>query len=490
MSDPAPLTTDARRDAALAWLYGRINYEHSAPIPYSEQGMKLDRMRELLRRLGDPHKRLRTVHIAGTKGKGSTAAMVASAIREAGLKVGVYSSPHLERFEERIAVDGEPCPPGAFADLVDRVRPVAEAMDREKEGGGPTYFDLATAMAMLRLADERVDAAVLEVGLGGRLDSTNVCLPAVCVVTSISLDHTEQLGTSLEGIAREKGGIIKPGAPAVSGVMAPGPREAIAAIAAEQGCRLWQRGRDYALEASTDGLRFTRTLAGGGVETIDGVTIGLLGEHQQSNAAVALAALTVLRDVWAASEPELAAALTHDALRRGLQRARLAGRVEWLAPVDPALPRVVIDCAHNAASAAALGDALATLEQEGRFAADRRVLVLAVSGDKDAGAIARELAPRFDHVVVTRFVENPRAIAPAELARVVHAVAASGAKVHTVDEPGEAWRRANELAAQDHDAPEAGAGVVVIAGSFFLAAELRPLVLRETSPVQGDAPDA
>ena len=190
------------RQAALDWLMGRINYERTAFIPYQERQLKLDRMRQLLTRLGQPDAGLKIVHVAGTKGKGSTSAMIAAMLTAAGYRTGVFSSPHLERIEERFAVDGQPCTADELVALVDRLRPVVEAMDDEAAAdgdptGGPTYFEVTTAMALVHFVERQVDAAVLEVGLGGRLDSTNVCLPAVSVITSISFDHTKQLGNTL-----------------------------------------------------------------------------------------------------------------------------------------------------------------------------------------------------------------------------------------------------------------------------------------------------
>ncbi|MEM1305161.1 MAG: hypothetical protein AAGG46_09700, partial [Planctomycetota bacterium] len=200
MTPPPPLAD--RHAAALDWLLGRINYERAAVVPYGERQMKLDRMRQLLTRLGSPDAGQRIVHIAGTKGKGSTAAMVASILKTAGHRVGVYSSPHVERIEERFAVGGRPCAPAELVALVDHVRPVVEAMDADhasqagpdgvrrydeargngeawgNDVGGPTFFDITTAMALVLFADRGADTTVLEVGLGGRLDSTNVCHPA------------------------------------------------------------------------------------------------------------------------------------------------------------------------------------------------------------------------------------------------------------------------------------------------------------------------
>ena len=202
-------------DAALEFLLGRIDYERTTAVPYCRREYRLDRMRELLNRLDDPQRTYPIVHVAGTKGKGSTAAMIAGILTAAGYRTGLYSSPHLDRMEERVAIDGQSCSSGELVELIERVWPAVSAMDRcadQGDGPGrPTYFEITTAMALVQFARRAVDAAVLEVGMGGRLDSTNVCPTIASVITSISFDHTKQLGNTLESIAREKAGIIKPG---------------------------------------------------------------------------------------------------------------------------------------------------------------------------------------------------------------------------------------------------------------------------------------
>ncbi len=418
----------------------RINYERVAVLPYNERQLKLDRMRQLLTRLGSPDAVLRIIHVAGTKGKGSTAAMIAAMLTASGHATGVYSSPHLERIEERFAIDGRPIAADEFVGLVERVRRAVEEMDAEaardpESLGPPTFFDITTAMALVHFADRQCDAVVLEVGLGGRLDSTNVCLPVVSVITSISLDHTKQLGDTLAAIAGEKAGIIKPGVPVVSGVGQSEPRDVIHSIARERGCRLIEPPRAKA----------------------NGFAIGLLGEHQVANAAVALAVVDELRD-QGFTVPE-------EACREGLSVARLPARVEWFPALPSKRPAVVVDTAHNGASASALVQAIQPL-----VTAEQPTLVLAVSRDKDLPAIASALAPAFGAVLATQFVENPRAVDPARLAAMMTAAGASN--VASIEAPDQALRRAIDQTSNQ--------GLVVIAGSFFIAAELRPLVAVDT----------
>src|SRR5438067_8615691 len=217
-------------DEALAFWYGRVNYERTAPQPAD---LKLDRMRALLHRLGDPHERLRTVHVAGSKGKGSTCAMLASVLRCAGYRTGLFTSPHLVDVRERIQIDGELIGRDEVAVLMDEIRPAVEAL--EAEGQPPTFFEVGTALGFLHFLRRGCDIAVIEVGLGGRFDSTNVITPLVSVITSISLDHTAILGETVEKIAFEKAGIIKRGVPVVSGGTDPAARGVVGQVGGEVG---------------------------------------------------------------------------------------------------------------------------------------------------------------------------------------------------------------------------------------------------------------
>ena len=240
----------ARRDAAVERLQNRIDYERTDVLTYHEQDLKLERMRALLHRLGDPQDALKIVHLAGTKGKGSTGAMISSILSASGHRTGLFTSPHFDRLEQRFAINGQPASAADLVDVLDRIWPAVDAIDALTDDGTsdlgrPTYFEITTAIAALYFADQKVDAAVMEVGMGGRLDSTNVCSPAVSVITSISFDHTQQLGETLGQIAREKAGIIKRGVPVISGVTQPEPSAAIRQIASEQNAPLKRLGDDF-----------------------------------------------------------------------------------------------------------------------------------------------------------------------------------------------------------------------------------------------------
>lgn len=463
MSSPSEVDqNECRREAALAFLFGRIDYERVPPEEYRAREFKLQRMVDLLDRLGNPHRELPIVHVAGTKGKGSTAAMIGAVLTAAGFRTGVFTSPHLERLEERIAIDGQPCRAEELVWLVDRLVPVVEAMDRlvAADEIGPTYFELTTAMALVHFVRREAQAAVLEVGLGGRLDSTNVCVPRVSVITSISLDHTRQLGDTLESIAQEKAGIIKPGVPVVSGVREEGPRDVIRRISAERGCRLIEAGVDfdftYRAPRSVDSAETTGRIdfhyeSPTGRHSYDDVPLKLLGRHQGANAAVALAVLLQLAyEGWE---------IPDSAVRTGLSEARCPARVEVVAR----RPVVVVDGAHNPASIEALAGVL-----DESFSPRRKILVFATTREKDVAGMLSHLVQRFDEVILTRYLNNPRAVPPDELASVVSGLCDRPPQI--CGDPAEAWRAAISGASADD--------LICVTGSFFIAAEIRACIDR------------
>jgi len=450
-------------DSALAFLTSRIDYERALSIPYGKRDFRLDRMRDLLARLGDPQDAFPIVHIAGTKGKGSTAAMTAALLTAAGYRTGLYSSPHLDRVEERLAIDGRQCSREELIELVDRIRPAVEAMDALSGGDPagatrPTYFEVVTALAFLRFALHQVGAAVIEVGMGGRLDSTNVCRPLVSVITTISFDHTQQLGNTLAAIAGEKAGIIKRGVPVICGVLADEPRQVIEEVARRNECRVIQLGRDFDyryhpprhLEVAPANARmdFLSRGAAGEQERKD-LDLSLIGRHQAANAAVALAIAQEL-SLQGFNIPRAAVA-------KGLREVRWPARIEVL----QRRPAIVLDAAHNVASAEALAEVLAE-----SFSSPRRLLVFATTRDKNYQGMLAALLPRFDEVILTRYWSNPRSVPPEDLEAVVAEL--SDIPRHACPDPASAWRLASSLATPDH--------LICIAGSFFIAAEMRAAI--------------
>jgi dihydrofolate synthase/folylpolyglutamate synthase len=433
-------------DEAIAWWYGCIDYERRPPQPAD---LKLEHTRLLLQLLGNPHQHLRIVHVAGSKGKGSTAAMLACVLRQAGYRTGLFTSPHLNAVEERIQTDGKPISAMEIASLLTELRGTIGSKLQ------PTFFEVGTAIGFLHFLRRRVDVAVVEVGLGGRFDSTNVCRPCLSVITSISYDHTKILGSRLEQIAFEKAGIIKPGRPVVSGAMAREARPVIERIACERGCRLAELNRDFRFEYEPGqaGAQLPRMTVQTQRHTWPQMELGLLGAHQAANAAVVVACVEELR--------EQGLSIPDSAVATGLANVYWPARLEILAPS----PWVVLDCAHNTASVEALIDTL-----NDSFPPGRRILIFGSSNDKDIHGMLRLLAPQFDHFLLTQFSHNPRATFAGELASLLGEIANVPHRVCPT--PAQAWEIARSMARPTD--------LIAIAGSVFLAGELRPLLLAET----------
>lgn len=391
---------------ALDYLYSLANYERVAPPAYSAETLNLDRMRALLAALGNPHERYKTIHIAGTKGKGSTSAMLASCLQQLGLKTGLYTSPHLSSFRERMRVNGELTPPEVVGILADKVKAAAEGVP------GVTTFEAVTAMGFLHFEREHVDWAVVEVGLGGRLDATNVLVPQASVITSISFDHQHLLGTTLSAIAAEKCGIIKPGVPVVSQSQPAAAMAVIEETAREQTAPLTVVGRHWRWTAGAASLAKqsfdikkvsqVRSKDRPYVNDLEGLyEIALLGKHQIENAATAVAAIDVLRESLQASGASNLGAL---AVRDGLRLTAWPGRFEVLRSDPP----VIADGAHNLDSVNKLGATLAEL-----FPGRRWTFVFGTLKDKDAEGMLKTLNPRAVRWVMSQQSNNARAV-PAE----------------------------------------------------------------------------
>jgi dihydrofolate synthase/folylpolyglutamate synthase len=436
-------------DEARAWWYGLINFEQRTPLAAD---LKLDHMRALLAQLDNPHRRLRIVHVAGSKGKGSTAAMLAAILRRAGYRTGLFTSPHLCRVEERFQVDGQPITTPELTTLLDDVRRAASASRIPY-----TFFEVATAVGFLHFVRRRVETAVVEVGLGGRLDSTNVCQPLVSVLTSISFDHTALLGDRLASIAAEKAGIVKSGRPAVSGVTPPEARAVIERTCRERRAPLRQLGVDFHYTCTPGRVTATETRRSRVSVTTtcrrwSEFELNLLGDHQAANAAVAVVCVEQLRaEGWHLPDAAVAAGLAEVAWPARLE---VVGR----------RPLIVLDCAHNVASALAM---VRTLQAS--FAPARRLLVFASSNDKDVAGMFRVLSPHFAHAFLTRYTSGSRSVPPEQLAELLRA---NGDVAATIcPNAADAYRAA--CAAADAD------DLICITGSVFLAGELRPLLVNQ-----------
>ena len=428
-------------DDVMQYLCHFTDYERMVkPRESATSLFGLGRMNALLDFLGNPQRQLRTVHVAGTKGKGSTAAMAAAILQHAGARVGLYTSPHVECVRERIMIGGLWIPEERLAAHVNRMRPYLDASLKTSGQYTPTFFEIFTAAAFLDFLAEGADLAVLEVGLGGRLDATNVVTPAVCGITHVSFDHTDKLGDTLTLIAGEKAGILKPGVPVVVQPQSPDAFAAIRVRAEAMGAPLRLVGRDIQLIDEPPGFAVATPRRRYG-----GLAVPLRGRHQRINAAaaVALAEEAAEATPWRLEGP---------AVREGLGALHWRARIEVVAE----RPTVVVDAAHNVASARALIDTLTT-----EFTWRRLLLVVGVAGDKDVDGVLRELAPPASFVVLTRS-HSPRACPPAELLERLRAI--RDVEAVACDEPAEALAIARRRAEPDD--------LVCVTGSFYLAGEI------------------
>ncbi len=348
----------------------------------SETGVKLglERVKALLDFMGEPHRAVPVIHVAGTNGKGSVCMMVTRALVEAGYRVGTYTSPHLEAVNERFRLDGDPVDDATLSDFIEALHRVrTDWADSSGMLESPlTYFEFCTVLAFQLFAAKAVDVAVVEVGLGGRLDATNVVSPLVCAVTTIGLDHVDVLGTTLEEIAGEKAGIFKKGVPVVIGPLAPPAREVMETRAKALGCALWKPGPDMTREQRKSGWNL-RTPHG----ALSDVALGLQGAHQGANALVALGVLHRLRMAGFV--------LPDDAIRRGLELVRYGGRIERM------LPGLILDGAHNEEGALALAAWLATQPRP-----KNRILLFGQGQDRDPVKLVAPLLPHVDEIVTTQ----------------------------------------------------------------------------------------
>jgi dihydrofolate synthase/folylpolyglutamate synthase len=413
---------------------------------FGDVKLRLTVMEQMLARLGNPEKRLRVVHVGGTNGKGSTVAMVASVLHAAGYRVGMFTKPHLSNFTERISVDGAQISERHVIELVDRMLPAIDEVSAAYQH--PTFFEITAALMFLYFAEQSVDYAVIEVGMGGRLDATNVVEPLVSVITNVSLEHTTVLGDTVEKIAAEKAGIIKPGGMLVTASTDERVLGVFRKTCDERNSRLIIVG---------DSVTFDNLEGGIGGQTFDVATgfgrsfkqlrIPLLGAHQVTNAATAVAAVEAL-SLRGVDVPERA-------VRDGLANVRWPGRME----IMQTRPYIVIDGAKDPEAARVLAKEMPEVFKYGRL-----VLVVSISRDKGIADMLQHLLPIADKVVATRHNVKGRAIEPEELAAFARN---AGKDAVVVYDPKDAVRQAMELAGAD--------GLVLVTGSLFVVGEAREL---------------
>lgn len=407
VSEPAPITNIAE---ASHWLDGLINRERTGDYVYER--LDLRPIEALMDAIGRPHDRLCVLHVAGSKGKGSTCLFAESILGALGERVGTFTSPHLERWTERFRIDGREIDEAALVAAVRRVRPAIERLRYGPPETRPSFFDATTAIAFVAFEAARVDRAVIEVGLGGRLDSTNVVRPAVTCITSIELEHTDKLGPTEAAIAGEKAGILKPGVPAVLGKLGPEAAEVIRKRAAAVGAPIVARGEAFEIFALETAPEESKPSAASGIvqrlrfeaagEAPIEAALSVVGAAAVANAGLAIACVRALGGYDAH--------VFRQAVRAGLARAVLPGRIEILAN-DPA---VLIDAAHTARSAENVAEVLA------RFAPDGFDLLVSISNDKNVDAVLAALLPGACRIWLTR-ADALRSADPARLVERIRA---------------------------------------------------------------------
>jgi dihydrofolate synthase/folylpolyglutamate synthase len=423
--------------AAQSYLLGLIHENASGRMPN-----RLDRFRAYLAALGNPQDRYPTVHVAGTSGKGSTATMIAAALQAGGARTGLHTKPHLESVTERARIDGAAITEETFGDLVGELRAAVSAV--VEEHGAPTYYETLLALAFLWFAQEAVDVAVIEAGVGGRLDGTNVLRPQVAIITNVGLDHVDILGSTLEEIARDKAGIAKPGIPLVSDVKPGAAREQIERICASVGAPFVSVGDSVVVEPRT-GERYGQSFAVVTPNDRYEIALPVLGDFQQRNAATAIRALEQLPPALRPSR---------EAIESGLARTVIPGRMEFF----PSHPGVVFDIAHNGDKAASLARALVATFPDRRF-----TFLMAIGESKDAVDVIRPFVDLRGTFIFTSFsVPGRQATRPQKLALIAEQLGTWG---RAISDPVEAFSVARRNAEADD--------IIVVTGSTFVVATLR-----------------
>ncbi len=444
---------------AIGFLFAMVDYEKLSSYKYSLPNFDLRRTERLLASVGNPQQKMKLLHIAGTKGKGSTAMMAQSIFSRCGYKTGLFTSPHLVDLEERVTIDGRLMPKDEVRRIMGELRPYVDSIRREAPEESPTFFELLTALGFCYFAEQNVDYGIIEVGMGGRLDSTNVILPLASVITHLDFDHVHRLGPTLGHIAYEKAGIIKPDVPVVC---APQREDALAVI--ELACRqknapLHLLGRDFEVsdvESSlTDNRAHCNFTLRTPARTYPDISMPLLGRHQAVNAALAIRSAEIL-------EEKNGKRVDEKCVRSALASLRCPARIE----VVPGKPLIIVDGAHNVAAMEALREALVE-----NLSGRRLFFVFGVARDKDVDGIIQLFAPMAAGIVVTKS-DSPRAVPPFVL--LAKARLATNVEVVSVDDAVAALAKARSWASGDD--------VIIITGSLYLAGVLRPHVCPEAYP--------
>jgi dihydrofolate synthase/folylpolyglutamate synthase len=435
---------------AIEFLLQAMDYEKITNYKYDVSNFNLKRMEKLLSTVGNPHKKGKYVHITGTKGKGSTAIMIASALKASGLKTGLFTSPHLVYLGERMKVNNRTITQKMLVQLVNELKPYIERERLKNITLSPTFFDTITAIALTYFERKKVDISVLEVGMGGRLDSTNVILPQISIITPIGYDHTDKLGHTLDRIAYEKSGIIKEGISVVSSAQEHEPLSIISKTCKEKKAQLRLVGRDILItdikKTRKGGLYGTECIISTWRKKYKNIFLPLVGQHQVENCATAIGALETLSENGVVK-------IDNETVINALAKIKCPARIE----VVLKKPLIILDTAHTVSSMKSLRESI-----KENFTFKRLILVMGMSGDKDIDGIFREITCAADELIFTR-THNPREAEPKQLAQI--------AKKHYHKEPivieniDEALREAKRIADKDD--------LICITGSFYLAAKVK-----------------
>ena len=431
---------------AIDYLFKRTDYEKEEALRYNITTFSLERMEKLLSLLGDPHSKIPTVHIAGTKGKGSTATMLAKMLEANDYKVGLYTSPHVLNLHERISINSEMVSESEMRDLLNRVYAPVEKMSKTDP---PTFFEIMTALAFMYFTDKQVDIAIIETGLGGRLDSTNVIKPAVIGITSLSIDHQQQLGETIDSIAMEKAGVLKRGVPVVTVQQEPAAMNVLRTTATSLKAPLSVTGGDidfsHRFETSREHGPHTRVCLTTPTSKFEHLKVPLHGKHQAINCGLALAMLDKLKSVGFKIDNEKAS--------EGLQKVSLPGRMEMISND----PRVMIDAAHNAASIRALIHAIGQ-----NIPYDSMVVIFGCNNDKDIMVMLHELQYGADKVIFTRS-NSAKAVSPEDLAEMYTELC--GKMCQSAPSLGPALQLAKSAVSKED--------LICITGSFYLIGQAK-----------------
>lgn len=434
-------------EQALKYLFDRTDYERQQRLRYNVTTFDLNRMYALLKGVGNPHNKTKCVHIAGTKGKGSTATMLAKMIEANGYRVGLYTSPHVTSLHERITVNSSMITKKAMVDLINRIQPIVEKLAQKEDA--PTFFEIMTALAFLYFADQKVDLAIIETGLGGRLDSTNVIKPELVGITSISLDHQNLLGTTLDSIAKEKAGVMKEGVPVVTVPQDPAAMRILKRCASTLKAPLSVTGRDidfsYRFESSREHGPHNRICLTTPHSRFEHLRVPLPGEHQAINCGLALAMLDQLKQRGYKLDDSKAIA--------GLSHVSLIGRMEMICND----PRILVDAAHNAASIQALIQAIGQ-----HIPYDSMIIIFGCNNDKDIRGMLTQLQFGADKVIFTRS-NSPKAVYPQDLADTYTEIC--GKMCQTALSLREAVRIARSAVTRED--------LICITGSFYLVGQAK-----------------